>query len=312
MSVTTLHTLYAVNCDMVDDVEFLIDQISDWAVSTGIAQILAGSDGAVDPTYVAVGAQAPAMSWTTSAIATVLGNLGISGLAIAADVDELGLEAWFQKITEGGTRTAGSNHVLMTMKEGIIVPRVLNAPHGGVATLAMEAIATWDGTNDPIVIATSQALTGSPTVGELFTCGQVDINGTTLEAVQNITIDFGLQVFAQGSDGLVWPTFAGIMSRTPTITIRTLDAISLSTFGLSGAAQAATASLIYLRKIAEGGTRVADATAEHIKFTVEEGRIQVDAVQGSHGQPLGSDITITPTYDGSNAIMGIDTASAIA
>ena len=102
------------------------------------------------------------------------------------------------------------------------------------------------------------------------------------------------------------------MGRQPSITIRTAEALALNTFGLAGTAQGVTDSVVYFRKKDEGGTVVANATEEHISFTVDEGIITVDDVTGPHGDILGSQVVITPTYDGTNAIMAIDTTAAIA
>ena len=101
------------------------------------------------------------------------------------------------------------------------------------------------------------------------------------------------------------------MSRKPKITIKTTDVISLSTFGLSGVAQGGTDSVIYLRKVAEGGARVQDGTAEHISFTVDEGMITVTGIDANDGEVANSTIEITPTFDGKNDILAIGTAVAI-
>lgn len=316
MAVANVHTLYAVDVDpiTVADAVF-IDQITDYAVDPAIQEILAAGDGQVDPTFVATMAQSPRIRFSSSALATILAEassaFALNGLKIDADGSHDGCEFWFQKVAEGGTRSAGSTHIKLTIKEGLLLPRAINASQGGVATMTLEALATYDGTNNPIVVAANQALVGSPGVSELFTLGPVSINGTALNAIQNCAIDLGIQEIVASGDGQTWPTFAGIMSRAPLITLTTLEAISLSTFGLAGTAQTASDSVIYLRKIAEGGTRVADATAEHIKFTVDEGMIRVRSVGGAHGGAIMSQIEIRPTWDETNAILVIDPASAI-
>ena len=85
----------------------------------------------------------------------------------------------------------------------------------------------------------------------------------------------------------------------------------LATLGLSGAAQTATNSVVYLRKLDAGGTRVADDGSEHISFAVDDGRVSVTGVTGPHGQTLGADVRISPTYDGVAAIFAIDTTADI-
>jgi hypothetical protein len=311
MSVTKLYTLYGVNIENSDDTDLFISQIQDWNFDAGIAELIEAGDGVVDPTFAAVGAQRPKIAFTSSKIASILATIGIGGIDIESDGDDAGAEFWLQKIAEGGTRASGNNHMKLTMNKGMIFVRQISATNDRMATVSMEALATYDGSNAPFVVATSQALSGSVGSSEGYVCGPVVINGTTLEAVQEITIDFGIQETFVSGDGEVYPTFAAIMSRRPIITVRTLDVESLSTFGLSGVAQGATDSVVYLRKVSEGGTRVADGTGEHISFTVDEGRIAVQTIPASDGEPAMAEVKITPTYDGSNAIIAISTTATI-
>lgn len=311
MSVSRLHTLYAVNLNTktlaVSPV--LVDQVTDFRLSPEIREVIQAGDGDVDPTYVAVMGQSPRLRFTTTALATVLATCGIDGEIIDADGSYPGLLAWFQKLAEGGTRESGSAHLQMTVKEGLLVPRVLRASQDGSASLDLEAIATYDGTNDPVVVADSQALAGSPAVGELFTVGPVKVNGTALESIQDITVDLGIQEIIQSGDGQVWPTFVGILRRQPSITVRTTDAVSLATFGLEGSAISTTA-VAYFRKLAQGGLRVAEATVEHVSVTVNDGRVSVREVSASQDSPAMSEVTITPRK-GANPILVLSTATTI-
>jgi hypothetical protein len=289
----------------------LIDQVDSFSVDPAIAEILRGADGAVDPTFVSVGSQAPRLAFSTTALATVLAKCGISGLAIAADVDEAGLIAWFQKLQEGGTRATGTVHKKMTVAKGLLLPRRISAQQGGDAELSMEVLTVHDGTNNPIVLASNQALSGSPSVSELFTVGPVVINGVRLEGIQSVDIDFGIQEIIRSADGGIWPTFVAIRERRPRIRITTDDAAVLNTFGLSGAAQGATDSVVYLRKRLEGGGLVEDATEEHISFSVAEGMIVCGPLSARHPDIVGAEVILTPTYDGSNAILAVDVTAAV-
>jgi hypothetical protein len=312
MSVSKLYTLYAVNLDTetLAGSAVLLDQVQSFAISTGLQRIIQRGDGAVDPTYVAIMSQRPMLRFTSTAIATYLGACGIGGTIIDSGTYP-GLEAWFQKMDEGGTRASGSSHLLMTVNEGLLVPRAIQAGQDGVATIDLEAVITYDGTNEPIVLADSQALSGSPATAELFTVGPVNINGSALESIQSITIDFGIGVTVQSGDGQVWPTYAAIMSREPSIRVRTTDATAINTFGLDGTAQSASDSVVFLRKLSEGGTRVADNGSEHISFTIDEGMITVENQDVSQDGVAMADIVITPTYDGTAAILVIATDADI-
>lgn len=297
------HVLYAVHQGAT-----LIDQTSDVNVDLDINEIVMAANGQVDPQFVALMNQTPRITWTTSALARALAKIGINGYAIA-DADEAVF--FLQKLAQGGTREGATSHIKLTLNEGIQIPRTLQGSQGDIATISYEAFATYDGTNSPIVIATGQSLTGSPTVDELFTVGPVVINGALLDGIQDITVDFGITELLQSANGQVWAEFAGIMNRVPSITIRTTNVESIDTFGLVGTAQGITDSLLYFRKKAEGATVVADATAEHIKFVLDEGRITTRTINATQDSPAMSELVYTPTFDGTAAIMAIDTAAAI-
>jgi len=311
MAITNMFTLAQVNINR--DVDVLLAQIVDQNVTLGLSRFLEGSDGEVDNRYVAVNEQRAMIGFTTTMLATALGLAGINGTPLDVDTPATkgSLEAFFQLLAEGATRAAGATHTMLTINEGILIPRTLSASQGAVARLGLEAHATYDGTNNPIVIAASQALPGTPGVSELFTLGPIQINGVAINGVVDVAVDFGIEVLVEGSDGEPWPRFVAIMRRQPSVSFSTPDAGILSTLGITGAAQGATDSVIYFRKIAEGATRVADVTAEHIKISVDEGHISVEDITGSHGARLGVRCTITPTYDGTNAVFVIDAASAI-
>jgi len=304
MAVTALHTLYAVD---IDDV--LFDQVQSWGLDPAIAEIIQGGDGSVDPTFVAVMGQSPRLSFGTTSIATALTKSGIDGFKVTSGAVAT---AYFQALAEGGTRAGTSSHLKATINEGLLLPRTLSVSRGGSpAVLTYDLIATYDGSNDPVVLLADQTLGGSPTTDALWAEGPAVLNGTTINGVTGITVNFGIQEIVQGGDGQVWPTFAGIIARQPSIAIQTVDVGVIATFGMAGAVQSATDSVIYLRKIDQGGTRVADVTAEHIKITVDEGRVSCGPITGEHGGLLGAEIRITPSYDGSNAILVISTGSAI-
>ena len=314
MSVSNLWVPYAVslNTATLGAGAVLLDQIQNFEDDPGINLVVASGDGQVDPTYVAVMSQRPTMSFGSSALATILGACGISGAVIDADGTYPGLVAWYQKMAEGGIRASGSAHLKMTAKEGLLIPTSVTAQQDGTAMVSVQAGLTYDGTNAPIVVADSQALSGSPAVGEMFTVGPVSINGATLEGIQSISFDPGLSLVFGAGDGDVWPTYVSVQARRPRISVVTTDVSALATLGISGAAQGASDSVVWFRKKAEGGTLTADATAEHISLTMDDGMAipgRGSVTQDGHAT---REVTLVPSWDGTNAIIVISTAAAIA
>jgi len=300
MTALAPHVLYAVDVNGT-----LIDQIQEQSVNPGLQELIASGDGLVDATYAAAMSADPVITFRTTDIAAALDAAGISGRACSSDV-----YCYFQALAEGGTRQGASSHVKMTVIEGLLVPVSLSVEQDGVASIEM-ALFIWsaDGTTSPVTIATGQSLSGTPSTSAKWTIGTCKCNNADIPA-ESAGIEFGIRVERMRADGLVYPTFGCIMDRRPVVTFATANVTALSTFGLVGAARASS-TVLYLRKLAEGATRVADGTEQHISFTVNEGRISVRNVGGSHGEKLMAALQITPTYDGSNAVIVVDTTAAI-
>jgi len=286
MSAMDLYTLYAVDVDSV-----LIDGITDQSVDPGTGNLILGADGKPYPTY-AVGANvAPTIAFSTTAVATALAKVGTAGLALAA-ADAV--TCYFQMLANGGLRAGASLHLKVLVSDGIIIPMTLAAAGDAPASIDYQVVATYDGTNAPLIVTPNQSLAGAPTVGELFFLGPVKINGTQVTGVQSIEVDFGISLVVRGSDGLLYPSFVAIAAIAPTIRITTTDVEALSTFGIDGTGQSATASEVYFRAGVDGGTRAANATSVHLKIatTASKGRISVQGVGGGEAAAV---IIIQPT-----------------
>ena len=308
-----LFTLYAVNIATAGDVDGLIAQIQNTSLDAGNNEIVVGGDGSVYRTFAALMSQQSVFTFTTTMCATAIGLAGPTGLKISSDEDDDGFELWFQSITEGGTRGGAGTNVKCTINEGILIPISMSVSHGGIAQITYALQITYDGTNDPVVIETDKDLEGTPAVSELFTAGPLNINGTNIESIQDINVNFGISPILAGGDGTVWNTFAAIMEINPSATFSStkIDLV-LSTFGLTGLAQNDTDSIFFFTKIEEGALRIANNVAEHISFTVDEGRHSWSNVSAGQGAPANAGIQMTPTWDGTNAPFVIDTTAAIA
>lgn len=285
--------------------------INDSNVSEGLTEVLAHGAGAVDPSMVALLSIEPMSSVTVTELAKVLAVVGIDGLCIGSTQTYLTVEFYFAQIGKCAPRLGSSQHIKLTMNEGLIIPTQIQASQGQTATLGLEFHASYDGTNVPLTVAVSQSIPAASQITEQFTLGPGSINGTDLKGIQQTTVNFGLTTVKEHASGEVYPTFIGITSRNPSIEYRTKKMTSINTFALTGTAQSSTDSWTYFRKQAANGTLTADATAEHIKVSVDDGIITAPSSSASNNQTGDTTVRIAPVYDGSNAILAITTASAI-
>lgn len=287
----------------------LLDQIVSDSLGLNIQRLLQSGDGGVFPRFTAIQGQEPAFQFTTTKLAAALGAIGLSGLAITGGGGPTVF--YSQRLAQGGSRAGAGAHLSASVAEGILYPMQITAAQGDNATIQYACKATYNESVDPVVFATGVSLPGSETISEMFTLGPVNINGTELPGVQSVTIDFGITLTKVLEGGLIWTTFDGIMGQAPTITINTLDMSAMTTPGLLGAPQGATDSVIYFRKKTAGAGNLADATAEHVSFSIDQGHITAEDQSATQEGLSSVNIKITPTYDGTAPIMAISVATAI-
>jgi len=281
--------------------------MSEWSHNDGADYIFGTPLGAIDPTFIAQKAQMPKISFTTSAVKTALDATGLGSIPIAA-----GNPAYFrlQKMEQGGAYETGSVHKRITVNRGIGIPRSLSAGHDKQAEISYEVTCLYDGTNAPMIITSGQTLGGVATFEEYFLAGPASVNGINLSGVQSIKVDYNLKDVHLGGDGELWPSFSAYIGRSMSITIRAIDVDSMATLGFSPITQT-TPSVMYLRKVQNGGARVPDSTEEHIRLSVNQAQIVVTKLDAKPAQPAEIEIKITPTYDGTNAVVVVNTESEI-
>ena len=147
--------------------------------------------------------------------------------------------------------------------------------------------------------------------GALYTLGPIYINGSALPGVTGVKFMANCNVESFSSDGDLYGTWQTVMTRSPRFEITLKDATVLNDFGIGGVAQGATASKIFLRKYSKGASRVADATAEHIKFTMNasQGMVWPGTVSGGNDGLEGT--LILQPIKGSSDQITISTGVAI-
>lgn len=274
-------------------------------IQPGTNVVRKSGGGDFRPTWAGVTSIDPKITLETEQIAAVLDILGMTGAAISSSAL---MTLYSRALANGGTFDSGSSHVKHVINEGLWTPMRLSAGLDG-ATLSSEVTPTYDGSNELVVVSSGQAFGGESTVSEAFIVGPGSINGTAVNYIQSLEVDFGLIMRLTKGSGDIRNTHAAIRKQQPVLTFTTTDTALAATIKVSGLAQGATDSVFYLRKIAENGNEVANLTAEHISFTLDDGVI---AWMGSSG--VDDEVNtygFFPSYDGTNAIVALDTSVAI-
>ena len=257
-------------------------------------------------------AQKPGASFSTEHIARAIDLISQTGYDLATETT--GLILYSQKAKSGGTRYSTAVHFKDQIKSGILALRRLSGQHQGDFSLDCEAVAGWNGADNPIVRTYDITAPTAATDTERFTLGKITVGGIAITHFRNMDLDFGLEIKSEGSESELWDKFVFIESIKPVLTVRGINPLwfkesgGIPLLGLNGT-HANTA--IFLRKRAAGGTFVADATAEHISV-IGQGYITIDTpMDTGGGEAAECSLKMEFYHDGTNAPLLIDTTAAI-
>lgn len=296
--VVRTHTLFGVQIATANVLGGIVSQ----RLPTDAAVRSEGSSGEVYARHQSLVGQRVTASFATRLIAQALGLCGVSGTSIASLTG--GLTLWAQKTAAGGTRAGVTSHRKYNMTAGLLYPDSLTVEHQGDAVLGYNAIAAWDGTNDPVAITDSQSLPAGIADDERWSLGPITLGSVVISQVRSLSLNFGIDAVSEGSDGEIWDRYVYIRRIQPIITIRGIDIewFKAANIPLTGLNATHATTSIFLRKRADGGSFVADATADHIKFTAA-GLVTISPALdvGADVGPAEVNLALAGVYDGTNA-----------
>jgi hypothetical protein len=259
--------------------------------------------GQVDAVFAALQKQRPMCRFSSPNLALFMDISALAGAAISATV-----VVYFAKLTHGGTRDYTACFKA-TFNDGLIVLRNASAAHGQEGEAQYEIYATYDGTNAPVIFATGATCPAESSTVNKFTCGPFKIGSTTIESQRN-EYDTGFEIGQYGINGEVYDRAACILNRKPVFRVQTLDLGAISAnVGGQGASGAVT---MYFRKKTNKGGNIADATEENISLVGAASYITAGQIEGSEGKEASGQIEAQLVYNGTDAIVVMDTTAAVA
>lgn len=278
MAISTLHRIDRITGPIA------LNEISSTKWGTGIKSMIETPAGHTSPMFRSNQSQEPTVEFTCHEIGTLLDTLTTaSGIAISSTP----LVTYFKKAsTTGNVARATAQHSTITVNLGCLYWNSINLQHNSRAEATCTIQTAYDGTNDPLVYATGVALSGNITGSEYFTLGPVSVNGSSIAGVVSAKIDANIDLEVMSSDGEVWPTFVGVRSVAPTVTITTKTNV-WGTHGLQGLALNGSTGLVVFARKMSATSRVANGTAQHIKFVGLNGTMIPTDTDGSDANTLG-------------------------
>ena len=284
--------------------KFLINTVpipfSNLSLEPGFALFLQQNGIQVDPTYVGIQGIAPVISVDTFDIGLLISTVGFTGLASTT------FELHFVLVGSGAVAALGSTGVKVSGTEGLSTITSITANGGEGATEAvgsMELHPLGTASVAPFIVESAQA---APTAVELaagYYLGPVTFNGRTYDPT-NVNIQPNLEIAKRQSDGLAWPTWAGVPRRAAQIDISTEQVLALDdmsdgvTDEIEGCKVADTE--IYFRKSTIGIARVANASDVHVKVTAASAMVHPSGLGGALDGFASQDVTITPLSTDNN------------
>lgn len=281
-----------------------VDGLQNADVDQGISVFEESGGSETDREFVAVRDRMPTLSMRTLDL-TFMSVCGLNGIAITPDGSNPGLYAWGVAVPNKGRRTAiaSSAHLRMQCSDGLIVPVSVSAGHNQPAMLELilHGIlgSAAQSTARPFLFTKNQQVTaGAGATVYVFTAGAVKFTsgGNTLVlGVQDIRLNYGLQVLKEGSNGEVDPTHISIGERRPTFEFSTRDGELLADVTEDGLA--CTSFAMYFRKVALNGRRVAEGTGEHVSIVATSGLLLPGAKNLPHNRAGTARFTFRPVLD---------------
>ena len=314
MAITEGYVIPAIELDSLSaagGVTATIKGVTSSRYSKNVQQVIGHGDSEPRPRTRFTERRSSMIDFTSFDLPAALANIPSVGLDIGNDATRDGLKFFLQKILAGGMRVpiATAQHKKLTMRKGILVPVRLEIPETGNANVACQATAVKDGANAPVAVTSNVALetAGGASVG--FGLGPVKINGTTIVGRVSASINFGITVEQIYDSGEIDPTEVHITTIEPSISLVCLDVANFAVLGLDPLDISSTV-VIYCRKRSADGY-VADITAEHVSLTINDGIFNWTEAGGEDNKPIRITGTIDPSWDGTNAPIVTNTATAI-
>jgi len=291
-----------------------VDGIQSQGLNTNLQTLVEGGDGALYNTFGSLVSGAPVARFASNDLKTVLDGCGLEGMLIDTDGTHPGVVMYFDRYVAGGTRGTASQATSVTFGTGRMVLRTLELMHRGAGGTISCDVHGYSATGvSPIAFNEADTVPAAayPSVSVAWNLGKIVFNAEVMVGAERASIDFGVGIFSEARDGDVYPSVLSIQRIQPTITITGAEIDDTSWLTESGVNYTATQVVFYGRKKSEGGTFVADGTAEHIKFTL--GKCRVDPIS-IEGDPKSLTLRITPWYTAAGtpvSPIAINTASAI-
>lgn len=307
----TIHGAYSVVFNDTEDT--IIGGIESANIRSQVEHKADPTSGEIYPRHQAITAIKPVADFSSYCVADCLNAVPLTGTSISAMAS--GVDIYAYAHVHGAGRGGVSLHRKYTIADGMVIPAKISCDHRGDALMTCNILSTWDGTNAPVIETDLVTVATQGGDDERFTIGEVVLGSVTIADIRSFELDFGITANTEGADSDIYDTHVSISECRPVLTLRGIDVEWLKSTNIPLVGKVAThaTTTVYLRKrLQTAAGYVADGTAEHIKYTID-GLMWVEDIISVRGAgPAECSLKLAARFDGTNAPLVLDTASAIA
>lgn len=263
------------------------------------------------PDQISIVSQKPRLTFSTFDVTKAITAFGLGGRLLTDGTGKVGIGMYQAQYSNGGSVVAGANHRRLAFALSHARINRLSVSHRQNAQAECEAVAIYDGTNDPVVIEVSQSLPTLPASSGRWTIASIDVGGNSISCNTQVDIDFGISVDSYGCDDDIWDTHLDVTQVHPTVTITSLNTQNFSDSnvileGLIGTH--ANSKIVLKERTASQATYKADNNSTHIEITFAGVIHATSAHSASGNSKAQASFKIDVDYDGTNAPFVFDTA----
>ena len=211
----------------------------------------------------------------------VAGALTAVSITAGTLVSSGAIEIPFIKALNGGSYAGSGSHYTLNGADAFSYIQEVSASGNQDASVSiMTMFQSTNGSAVPVTESTSQSI-AAEAFNANFALGPVSIDSSALSDVESVRIDPGFNVVVHPRGSLTYPLKHTILTKDPSIEITFTDNDAMA--GQGPLFEALTSAKVYFKKRVDGGTFVADGTAEHVSISFATGIKDVQSIGGSAG-----------------------------
>lgn len=255
------------------------------------------ASGAPDVSEYFGGPSDPQATFESADIAGILAGLSVTaGLHVLTGT----ITIPYNKRANGGTFAGATANAQLNATNALIIPTAFRCNQDDEAAIAelMVYFRSTDGVTVPVTISVGQTL-AAQSFNAQYGMGAGSINGAAIPELVGISVNTGITIDPQRTNGGIYPSALFIKDRRPSIDFTFEDLDALATY--SAQFTVMTAAVAYFRKRA-GVSYAADGSLVHIKFSFADGITTTETIQAAGTNRAsatlrcyGETLTATPT-----------------